>query len=281
MKILDVLRETPIENIEKVGDFSKRHSFYRKIDRALISSPKYINKVIEKFGKTKQKINIVFVNSMEARDAVELGKVSEKTVLNRLGKEVYDTVKNIHKPDTITIIYTNNLADKHVPITPWILAHRLMHAAARTLHPQFQNFVIGTGGVYSEMVSNLDDMVDYIYTIYAPNRPPLGDIRRDRRKQLFTVRLFSYIGTFKSARDDKIRGWFEVINEMGAQYIITGRVKLNDPPACITFNKIMFCVDEDSPDYSEIQGAVHSIAYGMNRLMNKLLDEMVGNIYIM
>ena len=52
-----------------------------------------------------------------------------------------------------------------------------------------------------------------------------------RRDQLLMKHLGHALGTFKSARDKKLRDFFEVYNELFAQYVITGEVTLNDLPS--------------------------------------------------
>ena len=37
-----------------------------------------------------------------------------------------------HGPDVITVVFTNNTGDRRLPLTPWIMAHRIGHAVQAT-----------------------------------------------------------------------------------------------------------------------------------------------------
>jgi len=104
-----------------------------------------------------------------------------------------------------------------------------------------------------------------------------------RQNQLIMKNFFQEVATFKSARDKKLRDWFEVINELGAQYIITGKVEFKDPPpTSFNANKQTYSMDRnDRIVYSELEGYLDSMAGSFERKMEQMLNGHIGKIYIM
>lgn len=280
MKILEVLNEAPLKDIEHVGDFSKNSSFRHERDRRIITHPAAVENIKKKFGNTKQNINLVFVNTPKGNQINEYGEASMEEIQKHLGDEVVNATKKVHSGNDITVIMTNNKGDQRFHMTPWIIAHRMMHAFARK----------GYGGPsqtdYTESADEVMRMFSYIAQLYNALPYGKGEARYDnmhkhsRDLQLFMKNLFQEVGTFKSARDKKIRDWFEVINELGAQYIITGNVKFKELPRCVTSNRNRYCAQGDI-EYSEAESALDSIAGYFQRRVQKMLDNYEGKIFIM
>lgn len=288
---LHQLFETPIKDIDHVGDFDKSHSWRHKRDRMLVTHPASLNKVKEKFGNTEQDINLLFVNTSAADKETEVGMVSYDYVQRYLGDEVLEALKNLsNHENAINIIFTNNKGDKRIPMTPWIMAHRIMHALVRSttsssqigMDPKF------TSRYYKQAADSIVNFVfDYILPAYRMDlNTRITSYNRlmsaPRDKQLAFKYLFNEIGTFRSARENNIRDWFEVFNELGAQYIITGGVKFNGLPHCFgPKNKGRRCLMDDELMIDQAESALESMGSYFERDMQTLLDHAVGKTFIM
>jgi len=276
---LHQLFETPIKDIDHVGDFDKRFSWKHKRDRMLVTHPATLARVKEKFGNVKQNINLLFVNTWEADDQTEIGSVNVGYIRDNLGDEVSDAIQNMDTDNSINIIFTNNKGDQRIPMTPWIMAHRMMHAFAR--------YGGATKEQYVAVANNLTLFTfEYILPSYGflyPNRYMTFNklMFGSRNDQLMFKHFFHEIGTFRSAREKKLREWFEVINEVGAQYIITGKIKFNELPQCFGPKGKRKCLMDDEPMVGQAEDALNSMGDYAELSMDELLDAAVGKIFIM
>jgi hypothetical protein len=91
------------------------------------------------------------------------------------------------------------------------------------------------------------------------------------------------LGTFKSARDRRLSRTTEFINEIVAQYIVTGRITLNrdfmkvlDPEKSLGERKRI------SPEEQQhINSYFSNMENYLNSYMENLLDDAVGKVFIM
>jgi hypothetical protein len=288
MKIQNVLREAPIQDLDHVGDFSKGSSFTDKRDRAIITHPASIQNIKRKFGKVSTNINLLFVNTKEGRNFTEVGKVDESWVKKNLGDQVYNSLQKMNKDNALTVIFTNNKGDQKVPMTPWIMAHRIMHSLARpsmSWTDRTARQYPGYGDVADEIVRFIGAYVVPAYIGYDRRYPESYEAlsRSNRKFQLLFKYLFHAIGTFRSARENKLRDWFEVINEIGAQYIITGDVKFNKLPKTIGpkgFGREYHLTNDDLM-VDQAEEAIESMGSYVKMKMDRLLKEAVGTIVVM
>lgn len=287
MKVNQLIKllEVPLSNVDHVGDFSKNSSFRHARDRAIVTHPASIQNMKKKFGNVKQDINAIFVNTPKGNKVTELGGVDREQVKKYLGDEVFEKINRIHNDNTITVIFTNNKGEQRFSMTPWIMAHRMMHAFARKDGSPISD------GFYkdaaNEIIHFLRDLLEYYNVKDMPqnyDRMSFSSFDRDklRNKQLIMKNFFQEVATFKSARDKKIRDWFEVINELGAQYIITGKVEFKDPPTSFKANRQTYSMDQnDRIVYSEIENYLDAMAGYFESKMEKMLTAYTGKIFIM
>lgn len=274
------LLEAPITDYQTFGNFEKSSSFRHETDRKMVTSPKAIQNVHKKFGKTPYDFNLYFVNSAKANRHTEVGKVSLEWVQSNLDPAVGEAlIKNRNVVgDSINMIFTNNKGVARIPLTPFMMAHRAMHAFARENRIRKNyNFL----QVEKYLISQIKIIMEYYgnrnFTVAAEFE------KNNRRNQLAMIYLFNQIATFKSARDKNIRDWFEVLNELGAQYIITGNIKFNSPPRCFgggSFgNKQNFCAKQE--DMEELSEFVETLSRSMEMMIDDILSSAIGGIYIM
>lgn len=280
MKLHQILVEVPIRDITHIGDFNKSSSFRKKADRELVSNPKLVQKLRNKFENTHHDFDFYFVNSPEGNRHTEVGKVTMEWLKENMPK----AAKQIREPDgeTIVVIFTNNKGAQGIPATPWILAHRIGHALAR----YSQNF--GTTArqfhAYTEHVNHLwsstAELLDYYYqTPNFPDKEP-GFRTRNRADELLARNFWEQIGTFKSARDNKLRDHFEFANELIAQYLTTGEIKFNQLPEVIKGkNKRYLTKDQDKRH--EIENDMLRMARDIDYYIDALFGSAYGSILVM
>ncbi len=169
-----------------------------------------------------------------------------------LGKSVADKVEpNYQEPNNVNIVFTNNKGSARVTMTPWIMAHRMGHAFARFkssglqgMERQFRNYHEAVEAINNHFELIMQD----VYGIKSYNsKGPWGP--KERRDQLLMKHLSHAIGTFKSARDNNLRDYFEVYNELFAQYLITGSITFNELPKTFKAGRQNIAVrDEEAYD---------------------------------
>ena len=289
------LLEAPIGDYETIGDWDKGASFRSKRDRAIIRHPKAIEITKKKFNNNSHIFNFYFVNTKEAKDHMELGRRNIEWVRQNLGDEVADAVKgNVGKEDHVNVIFTNNRGDQGKPMTAWIMAHRLAHALSR----MNQNGKGNQFPSYKEASNTIAWHLSAIMEEYGVKDFPNSDGKiwnysytksnhernSTRRNQLIMKNFFSKVCTFRSARENMIRDWFEVLNELFAQYITTGKVKFNPAPESFgtkqAFGKGtgIFSLRGNAED---VNNYLDSLAKTLEYYFDEMLDDVGDSILIM
>jgi hypothetical protein len=247
----------------------------------MVSTPKSISNTKQKLGKTEHNLNLYFVNSSKANKFTEVGLVHLDWIQKNLDQDVFEYMAKKDLDDAINIIFTNNKGSEKIPMTAWMMAHRLAHALGRNNSRQAQfysykqagegliyglNNLLQDYGLSNEMFSGSNSQIAHSYL----------DNKRD--KQLALKNLAYNICTFKSARDKNIRDWFEVLNELFSQYIIEGSVRFNKAPQIISLGKIgkLFCKDIEEANRSLI-----ILQNDMNYYFEQLCYEAYGKILVM
>ena len=282
-----LVNEMALRNHETIGDFSKSSSFRDQRDRMLITNPRSIEHVKKKFGNSPYDFDFYFVNNSKANKFTEVGLVNMDWVRKNLGDEVADRVEPNMDQDHIQVIFTNNKGAQRKNMSAWIMAHRIGHALARNglsqsnyrnhLYTDLTNFIInGISDIFKEYgVTNFPKNENGFRKFYSNDNTP-------RRQQLAMLYFFYHIGTFKSARDKKIRDWFEIINELIAQYLTTGRIKFNPPPKCFGGgaggNRQNYCI---TGDYEYATEQVETLARDVEYYIDNVLGAVVNGILVM
>jgi hypothetical protein len=126
LEYLDFIKETPIEDISHIGDPNTATNF-TKPEIKMLQSEKYQKRIRNAFKNTPFVFDIVFTyhdkfdaNSEEDNDEYE----------NSLSIALKPAQINIKsKPGIITFVSLGNLSsEQKLPMTPWILAHKIGHA---------------------------------------------------------------------------------------------------------------------------------------------------------
>lgn len=285
------LLEVPLGAYQTFGDFSKPHSFRGKTDPVLITSPKAIENVRKKFGKTPYVINMYFVNKPGAAKHTETGTVSLDEIRKKVGDDVADAVApHYQEENNVNIVFVSNIGAQKVPMTPWIMAHRMAHALARGS----RGGLATTEGHqnYMEVIRTINDFLSEVLpTVYGvkyfdPERFGYGDTeqrQQQRRAQLTMIHLFQELCTFRSAREKKIRDYFEIYNELFAQYVIEGRIRFNPLPQRFGVSGWgKYPVRAKSKEtLEEYQSVVDGLARTLDYYFRELLDEASKGVLLM
>lgn len=200
--LVEILNEAPISNIELWGEEGKSFddgTTFSKTDTKLLSSEKGRAKIIRAFKKTPFNFEVIFLNST-AFDANRPSANSEiDTHIYKNGVGIHDEYQDIKgKPGIIRVLMLGNLSllDGKIPMTGWILAHKIGHSFQDS-SPKFKDLrVLGA------------ELLDAMYTEQNPF--PL---------------------TSRSA--EFITNEYEVFPEMVAQYLVTGKVTINSPKRAV------------------------------------------------
>lgn len=216
--------EAPIADFQIYGDRENEGSFAAS-DVKAFNNPKWLTKVHSHFSRTPFDFNIYLVNlkdgvfypysKQDGSPDTETGSKNLQAFFKgRVTKRERDKLMDFLGADiprsqtAINIIMTDNEGDEKVGLTPWILAHRVVHA-------MIQPFV----GALQEPL-DLDDR----YAIQSLIREVQSFIAAVSE---VTTPQKAY--KFKSAQQDNIIRDGELVVELITQYIVQGSVTLNIP----------------------------------------------------
>lgn len=264
------LMEAPIEDITHLGDWERSSSFRHEQDRKLLTNPKAIKKITAMWSKTEQDFNIYLVNNAEANRHTEVGLVDRQW----LDQNMPNTSGSINvNPDAINVIFTNNKGDERVPMTGWIMAHRLGHAFYRyTGRDQFQDLHDAAEELRASAVMSMNMLFNA-----RIKEGRYFDARDDR----LMTRFYEAIGTFRSARDGNIRNEGEFIHECFAQYLLTGKVKFNPIPDRIKDGRSFLFNKGSETDNNYYNFGLEDVAETIGYRFSDLLGRAVGKILVM
>lgn len=272
--IVTVLNEAPIQDFKTIGDFDRNSSFRDPKDRAMITNPKAQEVYRKKFNNTDYDFNMYFVNSPAANRHTEIGQVDMNWVKENLGEEVANAINMDN--DAINIVFTNNKGAQRVNMTPWIMAHRISHVMTR---PSSKNYITDSFGMF------LRFMGEDVFPIYGINNFPKSYMRflSDPQAQKI-LQLFMYAtGSFKSARDKKLRNGVEALHELFAQYIISGEVKRPKLPTSFGNRNFGRSLPSDTQDFEmvEYQHYLDNAFDALGDNLEQALGAYVGSIMVM
>jgi hypothetical protein len=284
--LIHLLTEDEIDNLELKGDWSpdaKKYG-YDKPSIGILTHSKGLEKIKKKWEKTRFQFDVYLLRSKEGNKYTELGQVTWDFVRDKLKLNIdFDS-------DKITVIYTNNKGAELMPMTPWTMAHRLGHAMARTYSAELPS---NSNHMYGELRREVDKLLQEIAsTVYGKkslnkniNSSYYSSVVPDSKLK---KELAHALGTFKSARDKKLRADFEFVNELIAQYIISDKITLNRRFPSILPMKFNWGNPDGphsgqiSPErQEEINDIIDQYEASIYYAIDGLFGASVGNIYVM
>ena len=90
-------------------------------DAGILGNHKAVEKIHKKWSNTKQNFDFYFIRDQKAFKFVQQGEVDQDWVKKNLGEDIPPN------PNAITIIFTNNTGVEKIPMTAWMIAHRMGH----------------------------------------------------------------------------------------------------------------------------------------------------------
>ena len=280
MKIKDIITEAPITDYEPLGDFKKPGSFNDPRDKKLIQNPKHEQKLYKFFEKTGVDFRIFPVNYPGLRQFQERGAVTPQFIQQIFAKrpEIAEKILSDVDSDAITIVYVSNTGTNKVVMTPWIMAHRFGHAIVA----DSMNSSAGAAWKYAEeyFFRTIHEILSSIYRINVP-----GKSYNARYDQYYTA-LFHAIGTQRSSRQELLQRPFEFLYELFAQFLQTGKIKLNMLPSNIPYGSSKWGRKNSmtaSPDVpaDDVNDDIYGLMNTMPFLFEDVLSACMNRIFVM
>lgn len=271
--LFETLTEAPIGDITLHGDFDAPGSmdyegdFTRGAPKKLVRKPAHHHAMRRFFKNCPYVINVHFVNIPNSQGNIWASKYSPEAVKTMTGFDI--------KPDpkAINVIYTSNRGDDAVPMTPWIVAHRLGHTMAEGHSTDsFDKY-------WDKFVANFEQMSRLLVM-------PLGD----SKKYAPPSAVLSMIGTTKMCRDGKAIRIGEWFHDSVAQYILKGSISLL--PARAARNDIPFVVAQGwgypsgtyrikpDADFDAVDKLAQRTVRDTEMWINRLLKKSVGPFFM-
>jgi hypothetical protein len=280
MKVTEIITEAPITDYEPLGDFKKPGSFNDQRDKNLIQNQKYEQKLYKFFAKTGADFRIFPVNYPGLRKFQERGEVTPQFIQQTFAKhpEIAEKILSDVDSDAITIVYVSNTGTNKVVMTPWIMAHRFGHAivasrgnaAHDAAWKYVEDYFFGT-------------IHEILSTIYRVNIQSEG---YDRRYDQYYTGLFHAIGTQRSSRRGLLQRPYEFLYELFAQFLKTGKIKLNMLPSNIPYGSSKWGRKNSmtaSPDVpaDDVNDDIYGLMNTMPFLFEDVLSACMNHIFVM
>jgi ABC-type antimicrobial peptide transport system permease subunit len=278
-------------------------------DRKLQLNAKHIENTFSFFNKTPYPFSFFFINNHGfAKDletnSYKLKKPLATKIMSFVGPEITKQIKQAYADKDIVVFFTNNEGDEKVPLTPWIMAHRLGHCLASSLDDPMldtgehlksmvshfiinnYNFVDNEDGT---IITNDNELKNYsrFSKTYIDDAVPIrvgykiNDTHRIFRFSNFAAPIWNALGTQASSRKEKIlpERADEFLLELFAQYIHDNTITLNPFPKEIHSDKVGYhLVMKDGVDSTEI---ISKITNYFNSRTKSLLNDCKGKCFIM
>ena len=259
------LKEAPIGDLDIIGDTeSLPNSEIRspagltKRDIGPIVNPKGRAKIFKAFEKTPFLFNFYLI-----ADTEHLVKVFNKHGLNVTEEQFEELTGRLPDPNAISFIIGSNFTNKnnYVPLTGWMLAHRLIHAPQikKQLHTAEIGKLFFTS--VNKLLLNPQTKEAKVYKKYGSE---FLDIANANYESSIYRLIFSML-TMRSARMKKLSP-LDIFPELIAQFLITGKV---------TFNKL---TGEEGIDLAQSTELTNLMIKQLEDRLNAKIPEMLQSL---
>lgn len=283
------ITETPIEDLQFKGDLDTEGSF-RPDDLRAFRNPKWEVKVRNAFFKTPFKFNLYFYNGKDGKIPFLPIKNSEN---DQEKEEFTRNIRNLSllkhyagelpteqflswfkanpKKDEISIVLLHNEGAGRLPLTPWVLAHRLGHAMGFVGDQQSRGIVINpvdmsnTNYRVYEVMIHFENLFSKFLSKYRDSLRKSEFYKNFKNDDMGKFAL-SLVGRSKAVRENNLVGATEFMVELIAEYLIKGEIKLNIPP--------------NTEDNIELKLIIRNYERDFNEVINELLTACVGKIIV-
>jgi hypothetical protein len=286
MRLIDLF-EAPISDITHIGDWDRNSSFRHPQDRKLLTNPKALTKMRAQWRFPEETMfNIILVNHPDGQGTTETGFVTHDWIaenMPRISEQVEDALDH----DALNIIFTNNSGGQRVPMTGWIMAHRLGHALeAYGTRARGKNFAYYYHEADELFQKNTKQLVNEFYGVQF--KPSYSYGRREQHDRFVLPRgghpVLGFLRaacTFRSARENNIREGGEVVHESLAQYMFTGKVRFGDIPKSFKYGNSYYFFKGDEDEYAYANMMFRETGEQMADYFETALNYCVGQIFVM
>jgi hypothetical protein len=294
------LIEAPVEDYTVMGDFTRPSRSWKPTDRRILPHPSNVRRVKNFFRNSPFDIRMWIVHSKDATKYADpqVGIVS----IDWLKVNMPDIITGLMKTpqgldglgsDSINIIYTNNTGTQWIPLTPWMMAHRMGHAIFQpekeSLDGLYTSWEVRKMYDIDKYLSKTIDEILQVYNHYNAKIKYYNDFYRKSigyiQNTTFINRLLCAIGTTKACREGKIDNGYEFIYECFAKYLITGKLKFNPPPDKLlvshSWGRPQYTNSIDRNEIIEVGYLLQHLADMMETEFSHVLHHAVGKIMVM
>lgn len=279
MKIRELMTEAPLSDYQPLGNFERgRGGFRHQVDKQLVTNPVNIGKVHKFFSRTPYDIRIFPVQVRGGGGWLETGEVDNVTLSKIVGADNAQRILAGQGPDNITIVFTNNTGAERVPLTPWMMAHRMGHAVRRRRGYQPDR-------AWTEADRHFWNGLNGINTILRDYYGVTTATSEEDRVEIENA-LLNAIGTMRSARQRRISRNWEMVYEIFAQYLNTGEVTFNSAPAELVSRRQAWGHPRllrriGKTEQQEASQMLETLSYDMELMFNDVMSNALGRIYVM
>lgn len=229
------ITEAPLTDFDTFGDAHEPGSF-RDEDLMAMRNPKWRAKVFRAFANTPYRFNIYLYNGPDGM--LRIGHAGETLKVNDIGNQSqYVGVVPLSRVErligkmppsaasSINILLVENEGDARLPMTPWILAHRVAHAfiesnARETRTNAMESAIENIVSIFIEFILFAANTITKSLDLpYVPWSDPQGMINE-------VAKVF---GKVRSMRQGNLANRGEFVVEAIAQYLVQGAVSFNRP----------------------------------------------------
>lgn len=274
MKLHDIISEMPLRVHNLNVDKNDPSSSFHADDRGIVNSFKGLEKIKRIWQSSVAEVDLYLLDvKMSPGDALDRALGT--------GFEAADGIRHYgveFDPEAISVILTNNAGGGRLPLTGWIIAHRLFHCFQQYRSSEVHQANMDIGGknlfelinvLYEQQKGVLFDLENYGVTSIAGGRHP------DYLRRVFCASL---IGSTKACRDFRLNDAGELLPECFAQYMLRGRVALRKLPRgkFDTPNGPLWPSEQN--DFDMIDHEVESFERFLNRKFAELIDAAKGRV---
>lgn len=281
-KNIQQVDEMAIRQYKTIGNWDRRSSFKHDTDRKILTSPRGIEKIKRQWEKTPVDFDMYLINDprVNKSDFREVGLVDMDFVRNKMkisAEEIPEPGQN-----TITVIYTSNNGAERYMSSGWILAHRLGHAIRLGRGNTAEKWLEFT----NHLRNRVEEILKQVYGIDMQNGSYFNSGNREKYDKVLKY-VAQQLGTMKSARDGNMRNWYEFAYELLAQYMLTGKIKLNPLPQSLITGiqgwgrktKAFSKSEEARSDINEYE--LEEFALEIEGDLEMILRSAVGKVFVM
>jgi hypothetical protein len=270
MKLLNVFEDMHIK-----GDWDAKprkdgfdNTVWTYKDKQVVQDTALKAKMIRLFPRFHKDLNIVFLSlPFDVRDEYTKPEHFIYSTVGRVMRDegmedVADEIQSVMNPDAINIILTNNTASQWIPLSPWMVMHRCVHAV---MMPQ----AVTLTSFYAPLIHIIQGInVGYWGTEHKMEKQQLFQAMFD---MLLHVQPFVDITSFKN---NNISREGEIIMEMFVHFLRYGRIKFLYPDAY----RDRPLIRENLPEMKKL---FEQSGQQFSRQCNKLWNESKGQLFIL